>query len=121
VQADPITLETGLKGIFAGGDLVTGPGTMIDSMAHGRKAAISIQESWMTGLHLFLENKGNISHLVENGINGSTYEKNSFFPELVKFVRTFSEWDEVVKSERRQVNLKANQKFSYDSIVTDIL
>ena len=40
--ADPITLETNLKGVFAGGDTVTGPGTIIESMAHGRKAAISI-------------------------------------------------------------------------------
>jgi heterodisulfide reductase subunit A-like polyferredoxin len=42
VQADAVTLETGLKRVFAGGDLVTGPGTTIDSMAQGRKAAISI-------------------------------------------------------------------------------
>ena len=42
IQVNPISLETNLKGIFAGGDSVTGPGTIIDSMAHGRKAAISI-------------------------------------------------------------------------------
>jgi heterodisulfide reductase subunit A-like polyferredoxin len=42
IQASPISLETSLKGVFAGGDLVTGPGTIIESMAHGRKAAVSI-------------------------------------------------------------------------------
>jgi heterodisulfide reductase subunit A len=42
IEADPLTLETGVKGIFAGGDLVTGPQTYIDAMAAGRKAAISI-------------------------------------------------------------------------------
>ena len=42
IQVNPISLETSLKGIFAGGDIVTGPGTIVESMAHGRKAAISI-------------------------------------------------------------------------------
>jgi len=42
IRANPVSLETGLKGVFAGGDVVTGPGTIIESMAYGRKAAISI-------------------------------------------------------------------------------
>ena len=42
IEADPITLETSMKGIFAGGDAVTGPQTYIDAMAAGRKAAVSI-------------------------------------------------------------------------------
>src|SRR4030042_772910 len=42
IQADPISLETDLKGVFGGGDMVTGPGTIVESMAHGRKGAISI-------------------------------------------------------------------------------
>lgn len=42
IEVDPLTLETNLKGIFAGGDVVTGPQTYIDAMASGRKAAISI-------------------------------------------------------------------------------
>jgi len=42
IQVNPISLQTGVKGIFAGGDMVTGPGTIVESMAHGRKAAISI-------------------------------------------------------------------------------
>ena len=41
-EVDPLTLETNLKGIFAGGDAVTGPDTVIEAMAAGRKAAISI-------------------------------------------------------------------------------
>ena len=42
IEADPLTLETSIPGIFAGGDLVTGPQTYIDAMASGRKAAVSI-------------------------------------------------------------------------------
>ena len=41
-EADPLTLQTNIKDIFAGGDAVTGPDTVIAAMAAGRKAAISI-------------------------------------------------------------------------------
>jgi heterodisulfide reductase subunit A len=41
-EVDPLTLQASEKGIFAGGDVVTGPNTVIDAMAAGRKAAISI-------------------------------------------------------------------------------
>jgi len=42
IDADVLTLETPVKGVFAGGDAVTGPKTYIEAMAAGRKAAISI-------------------------------------------------------------------------------
>ena len=42
IQVDPVTLETSRKGIFAGGDAVTGPGIAIDAVAAGKEAAISI-------------------------------------------------------------------------------
>jgi len=39
---NPDTLETKKKGVFAGGDVVTGPKTVIEAIAHGKKAAVSI-------------------------------------------------------------------------------
>jgi NADPH-dependent glutamate synthase beta subunit-like oxidoreductase len=42
IPADDITLETSVPGIFAGGDVVTGPKSVVDALAAGRKAAISI-------------------------------------------------------------------------------
>ncbi len=42
IDVDPITLETSVRGVFAGGDGVTGPKTYIDAMAAGREAAVSI-------------------------------------------------------------------------------
>ncbi len=42
VVADPTTLATNRKGVFAGGDVVTGPNTVIDAIAAGRRAARSI-------------------------------------------------------------------------------
>ncbi len=42
ILVDPITYETSVKGIFAGGDAVFGPSTVILAIASGKEAAISI-------------------------------------------------------------------------------
>ncbi len=47
--ADPETLRTSKKGVFAGGDIVTGAATVILAMGAGRKAAASIHEFLVTG------------------------------------------------------------------------
>ncbi|HEX74496.1 MAG TPA: NADH-quinone oxidoreductase subunit NuoF [Dehalococcoidia bacterium] len=41
---DPVTLSTQRAGVFAAGDDVTGPATVIEAMAAGKKAAISIDK-----------------------------------------------------------------------------
>jgi len=42
ISVDPVTLATNRPGVFAGGDVVTGPATVIEAIAAGRKAAASI-------------------------------------------------------------------------------
>jgi len=42
INARPANLATARKGVFAGGDVVTGPESIIDAIAAGKKAAISI-------------------------------------------------------------------------------
>jgi len=44
VQADPDTLATGREGVFAGGDTVSGPASVIEAIAAGRQGAISIDK-----------------------------------------------------------------------------
>jgi NADPH-dependent glutamate synthase beta subunit-like oxidoreductase/NAD-dependent dihydropyrimidine dehydrogenase PreA subunit len=44
IAADPATLATSRPGVFAGGDVVSGPKTIIDAVASGRRAAASIHE-----------------------------------------------------------------------------
>ncbi|MGQ9645729.1 MAG: FAD-dependent oxidoreductase [Thermodesulfobacteriota bacterium] len=44
VRIDPDTGETSLKGVFAGGDVVRGPGWAIDAIADGKRGAKSIHE-----------------------------------------------------------------------------
>jgi NADPH-dependent glutamate synthase beta subunit-like oxidoreductase len=45
VKVNQETLETNIEGIFAGGDIVSGPASVIDAVGHGRKAAKSIDKS----------------------------------------------------------------------------
>ena len=42
IVVDPETHQTDLPGVFAGGDVVTGPGTIVEAIAAGRGAASSI-------------------------------------------------------------------------------
>jgi NADPH-dependent glutamate synthase beta subunit-like oxidoreductase len=42
LQADPLTFQTELKWVFAGGDAVYGPESVVEAAASGRKAALGI-------------------------------------------------------------------------------
>ena len=42
-KVDPKTLETSTKGVFAGGDNIAGPATVIEAVAAGKRAAESIE------------------------------------------------------------------------------
>jgi NADH-quinone oxidoreductase subunit F len=44
IEVDPETLLTNVDGIFAGGDVVTGPNTVTEAMAHGKIAAQMIDK-----------------------------------------------------------------------------
>jgi len=50
LQVDPVTLETNIDGVFAGGDVVSGPAGVIEAVAAGKEAAISI-DRYLRGLN----------------------------------------------------------------------
>jgi len=50
IQADSTTQRTSRKGVFAGGDIVTGSATVILAMGAGRRAAKSIHEYLTSGI-----------------------------------------------------------------------
>jgi NADH-quinone oxidoreductase subunit F len=52
LSVDPITLATDLPGVFAGGDVVTGPSTVVEAMASGYRAAVSI-DRYLKGQDLY--------------------------------------------------------------------
>jgi heterodisulfide reductase subunit A-like polyferredoxin len=74
IEADPVTLETNIKGIFTGGDVVTGPQTYIDAMAAGRKAAISI-DRYLKGedLRVNREGEGSQKEYIQIDVDGVEY------------------------------------------------
>ena len=51
LRVDAKTLQTNRKGVFAGGDLVTGPNTVVNAIAAGRKAA-SVIDRYLHGKEL---------------------------------------------------------------------
>ncbi|MCL6557936.1 MAG: FAD-dependent oxidoreductase, partial [Firmicutes bacterium] len=51
LQVDPETLATNVPGVFAGGDVVTGPKTVVEAIAAGAQAAESI-ERYLNGIDL---------------------------------------------------------------------
>jgi NADPH-dependent glutamate synthase beta subunit-like oxidoreductase len=57
LQADPLTLETLIPGVFAGGDVCYGPGTIAEAIGSGRQAAVSI-DRYLQGQDLRLGRLG---------------------------------------------------------------
>jgi len=61
IRVNPMTLETGIDGLFAGGDAVTGPATVIQALAADRKAAVSI-DRYLKGEPLDTGREGEAIH-----------------------------------------------------------
>lgn len=51
IDANPVTLETAIPGVYAGGDCVTGAATLIEALDAGNRAAESI-DAYLTGCAL---------------------------------------------------------------------
>jgi heterodisulfide reductase subunit A-like polyferredoxin len=51
IRVDGFTLKTNIDGVFAGGDVVSGPSDVIGAIAAGKEAAISI-ERYLSGMGL---------------------------------------------------------------------
>ncbi len=73
IAVEETGLATGEKGVFAGGDVVSGPDTIISAMAHGRKAATAIDQ--------YLGGDGNIDEVL------SAPEDEVVLPEFVTEVK----------------------------------
>ena len=54
VEVDPVTCQTAVPDVFAGGDAVTGPQFVIDAIAAGKEAAVSIHRYVHAGQTLTL-------------------------------------------------------------------
>lgn len=68
VEVDPTTLQTSLPNVFAGGDCVTGPATVVQAVAAGRRAAEAMGAYVRTGAipparHNYACNRGTLEDL----------------------------------------------------------
>ena len=59
ISVDPLTLETKFPGVFAGGDITSGPASIIEAVGAGKKAAASIN-LYLTGQDFHSERTENI-------------------------------------------------------------
>ena len=53
IQADPVTGRTGVPWLFAGGDAVSGPSSVVEAIASGERAAAGIDAQLTGELHAF--------------------------------------------------------------------
>jgi NADPH-dependent glutamate synthase beta subunit-like oxidoreductase/Pyruvate/2-oxoacid:ferredoxin oxidoreductase delta subunit len=67
ITTDPLTLETKVPGVFAGGDIATGPASIIEAVGQGKRAAASI--------HLYLSGQ-DLHKGREENIEETTWAKN---------------------------------------------
>jgi len=94
---DEVTLMTNIPGVFAGGDLVLGPSTVIESIAQGRIAAIMIDQ--------YL--KGNLEKVREALIapekNLSEITENEEIRKIVFDLRPYNHWKKVTPEDYKHV------------------
>lgn len=95
LRADPVTLQTGVPGVFAGGDCVTGPDVVITAMLAGKKAANSI-DRWLNGqdLHAGREFEGPYQSEFTVDTTGVLTQRQISVPSLDPATRRMS-FDEV--------------------------
>jgi len=51
ILINPFTMETSMKGVFAGGDVVTGPASVMEAIVAGKRAACTITKYLKTKAH----------------------------------------------------------------------
>jgi formate dehydrogenase (NADP+) beta subunit len=72
IVVEEATQETGMKGVYAGGDVVSGPGSLIHAIAAGRKAA--------SAMDIALGGSGDIEEvLVAKGVPGRHLDRHESF------------------------------------------
>ncbi|MEM3464390.1 MAG: FAD-dependent oxidoreductase [Candidatus Bathyarchaeia archaeon] len=93
LQVDSLTLETSVPGVFAGGDIATGPASIIEAVGAGKRAAVSI--------HLYLRGQ-DLRKGREEKVEETTWVKN---------------WSSVKKKERRYEPPIEKPHLSFDEAV----
>ncbi|MFO7772570.1 MAG: FAD-dependent oxidoreductase, partial [Dehalococcoidia bacterium] len=67
LSIDPDTMQTNIEGVFAGGDVVSGPADVIAAIAAGKRAACSIN-AYLRGEELIVEEGGKVEKLSDKEV-----------------------------------------------------
>ncbi|MFP3975020.1 MAG: FAD-dependent oxidoreductase [Dehalococcoidia bacterium] len=92
LSVDEITLETNIDGVFAGGDVVSGPASVIDAVAAGKEAATSI-DRYIRDVDMKEgrpEERRKVSDVPKEGVASASRSSMSTI-EVDKRVRSFAE------------------------------
>ena len=95
LDVDPLTYATNVSGVFAGGDMVTGPATVVEAIAAGREGAISIAR-YLEGIDL-REGRGRERPMVEVTPEG-VKEELRYTPAKVTVPQRINNFREVQQS-----------------------
>ena len=108
VVVNPDTLETTRKGVFAGGDCVLGPLTLVHALDQGERAAASIRDFLLHG-EVYVRPARRIQNLLANNKLLADecikiqppYKERAVMPELdpVERVQSFAEVDQVISKQ----------------------
>lgn len=101
---DEVTLQTSIEGVFAGGDLILGPSTVIESIATGRKAALMID--------LYLKGKLNKAReaLLEPSKHIEEIVKDDDLYRVLFDLRPYNHWKDVTEKDYEHVEKKPRVK-----------
>ncbi len=104
---DPETLETDIKGVFAGGDLLRGSSSIVEAVADGIKAASSIDR--------FLGGDGNVIEMIYDGPRAEPYGR-----QIEGFAHNERDEEEIIAPEDRIKNFnEVKRGYSYDKALAE--
>ena len=108
IQADPETQATKIQGFFAGGDMVSGPATVVEAIASGRRAALSINQFMGSPSFDHTPAQESLNHFPESALEHSNRQK----PEYRATVDRDVEGEDQSNLNRDQLIEEANRCFN---------
>ncbi len=108
MNVDPLTLQSDDPDIFAGGDAVRGPSTVVEAIADGREAAVSI-DRFLQGLDLRLGRGARLNAITEPQKEGYNPTARALMPRLAPRERVKS-LDEVEQGFTQELVMQEAQR-----------
>jgi heterodisulfide reductase subunit A-like polyferredoxin len=92
MKVDPVTLQTSDSDIFAGGDAVTGPATVVEAIEAGKQAAISI-DRYLQGTDMQAGREKNLHAVEDVPLEGRARQPRTPMPHMdaARRVKNFEE------------------------------